>query len=473
MSRFIILDFETTGFDPSASDIIEIGAVRVEGLEDRGRYSTFVRPDEPIPPFIRSLTGITDEDVANAPKLRDVVPELLEFLGDLPIVAHNATMERRFLEQRVAPLAPSPRGFELHNSIEPLALIHPESPSHSMETMRGLAGLSSEGAHRALQDCEDLLEILKHARAWAGRERPGLEATIGRFLGKDSGWWWHWYFEGMGGGHAGPGAGSGLGDLRELRSEDAGREIDWSRAVESDEIVSALHGGTDGFERREGQEKMALEVAAALSSGERVAIEAPTGTGKSVAYLLPGALAAERTGAPLVVATRSKALQDQLLAKDIPRVAGLLGRAALRASVVKGQENYFCLRKLHEAAEYAAAEPAGEAFDAGEADPVDLGRLAVEHRDADVAEDLADFVLAAGLVIVVAEHGDDGDLHGRGELARQDARLVGKAVVGEVTAEHQDVCVARDLGEQRLKRALRVPRDVQIADRGHSQVRPV
>src|SRR6185437_4896967 len=96
------------------------------------------------------------------------------------------------------------------------------------------------------------------------------------------------------------------------------------------------------------QERMALEVRHALVEGQRVAIEAPTGTGKSVAYLLPGILAARASGAPLVVSTHSKALQDQLLEKDIPLVKELTGSPDLRAVTVKGQQNYLCLRKLND-----------------------------------------------------------------------------------------------------------------------------
>jgi ATP-dependent DNA helicase DinG len=97
---------------------------------------------------------------------------------------------------------------------------------------------------------------------------------------------------------------------------------------------------------------MALEVGAALNAGARVAIEAPTGTGKSLAYLIPGILAAEAQGVPLVISTHSKALQDQLLEKDLPLAQSLLvpkrGNKPLPATTVKGQENYVCLRKLHE-----------------------------------------------------------------------------------------------------------------------------
>ena len=90
----------------------------------------------------------------------------------------------------------------------------------------------------------------------------------------------------------------------------------------------------------------------------------------------------------------------------------------------------------------------------GEPDAGDFGGFAVEHRDAGVAKNLANLVLLAGFVVVVAKDGDDRNLDGRGQLARQDARLVRQTVVGEVTAQHQYVGVAGNMREEWLEGAL-------------------
>jgi ATP-dependent DNA helicase DinG len=107
-------------------------------------------------------------------------------------------------------------------------------------------------------------------------------------------------------------------------------------------VERALGQVTDaiaGAERRLGQIEMAQEVAAAFSNGHPVIIEAGTGTGKSLAYLVPAALSGQR----VVVATATKALQDQLINKEVPAInrAGL----ALKAAVLKGRLNYLCLKK--------------------------------------------------------------------------------------------------------------------------------
>ena len=128
-------------------------------------------------------------------------------------------------------------------------------------------------------------------------------------------------------------------------------------------------------------------------------------------------------------------------------------------------------RTLAPRTERAASEPSGEPLDAREPDAADFGGLAIEHGDAGLGQNLADLVLPARFVVVIAEHGDDGHLDGRRQLARENPRFVGQPVVGEVAAEHQDVGGAGDLGKQRLKSTLRVPRDVDVSHRGYSQVR--
>jgi ATP-dependent DNA helicase DinG len=97
-----------------------------------------------------------------------------------------------------------------------------------------------------------------------------------------------------------------------------------------------------GFEPRDEQAALAQEVADALEGGEHLLAEAGTGTGKSLAYLIPALVSGKR----VVVATATKALQEQLLTKDIPAAAEALGRP-VRCAVLKGRQNYLCRRSLH------------------------------------------------------------------------------------------------------------------------------
>src|ERR671925_629417 len=103
-----------------------------------------------------------------------------------------------------------------------------------------------------------------------------------------------------------------------------------------------LAAALPGYEPRPGQAALAEEIADALAAGEHMLAEAGTGTGKSLAYLIPALASGQR----VVVATATKALQEQLLTKDVPAAAAALGRE-VRCAVLKGRQNYVCRRALH------------------------------------------------------------------------------------------------------------------------------
>ena len=94
----VVLDTETTGLSFKDCSLIEISAARLSGREVVDRFETFVHPDSPIPPEIERLTGITNADVADAPDPVSAVRELAEFVGGSPVLAHNATFDRTFVE---------------------------------------------------------------------------------------------------------------------------------------------------------------------------------------------------------------------------------------------------------------------------------------------------------------------------------------------------------------------------------------
>ncbi|MDL9944521.1 ATP-dependent DNA helicase [Gordonia sp. ABSL11-1] len=128
-----------------------------------------------------------------------------------------------------------------------------------------------------------------------------------------------------------------------------------------DAAVTALGGS-----RRDGQVRMASAVAHAIDTGEHLAVQAGTGTGKSLAYLVPAIRHAVESGRTVVVSTATIALQRQLIERDLPRLAGALAGPLHREptfAILKGRGNYLCLNKIHSG---TAEEPATELFDAFE-----------------------------------------------------------------------------------------------------------
>jgi len=100
MAREIVLDTETTGFDPRTGDrLIEVGCIELVDLLPTGRtFHRFVNPERLIPPDAIRVHGITDEKVRDAPKFHEVVDDLMEFIGDAQMIAHNAAFDRNFID---------------------------------------------------------------------------------------------------------------------------------------------------------------------------------------------------------------------------------------------------------------------------------------------------------------------------------------------------------------------------------------
>ena len=100
MSREIVLDTETTGFDPKTGDrLIEVGCIEIEDLLPTGRtFHRFVNPERSIPADAIRVHGITDDKVRDAPKFHAIVVDLMEFIGDAPVIAHNAQFDRNFID---------------------------------------------------------------------------------------------------------------------------------------------------------------------------------------------------------------------------------------------------------------------------------------------------------------------------------------------------------------------------------------
>ena len=148
------------------------------------------------------------------------------------------------------------------------------------------------------------------------------------------------------------GAGEGLFDSKPLSPSKERVPIDEGA------VISALGpGGTvgealDGFQVRPGQVKMARAVTRAMNDGLRILVEAGTGTGKSLAYLVPAAMHAVQNGRRVVISTHTIALQDQLVNKDVPVMRRALASATapasgqeVRVAVLKGRTNYLCVRR--------------------------------------------------------------------------------------------------------------------------------
>ncbi|WP_420479107.1 DNA polymerase III subunit epsilon [Brevundimonas sp. FT23028] len=173
MSREIVLDTETTGFDPKTGDrLIEVGCIELMDLLPTGRtYHTLVHPERLIPPDSTRVHGITDEKVKDAPKFAAIVADLVAFIGDAPIIAHNAQFDRNFIDAEFR-LCGHPV-FDADRWIDSLQLAQKKFPGmpNSLDALckRFKVSLADRTFHGALIDARLLAEVYLELRG--GKER--------------------------------------------------------------------------------------------------------------------------------------------------------------------------------------------------------------------------------------------------------------------------------------------------------------
>lgn len=346
----IVLDTETTGFDPARCSLLEIAAIRMRGGETVGEFHTFVDPGLTIPPEIVELTGITQDDVEDAPCPQDAVAALAEFAGNRNLVAHNARFDQGFVMRQARP------GMLSGQWIDTLALsqiVLPRLRSHRLVDLAAAFGLSSP-SHRAMDDTVSLGALWRILLAGIQAMTPGLAASIAE-LSPQTDWPLRPYFAQAA--LEQPGIDFSLRRNRTERTQALSQpprpdadEVPLSFCDESHiEAAFSPEGimGTmyPGYEERPEQLGMAQEVAACLREGDIRVIEAGTGVGKSMAYLVPIAYGARENKVTMGVATKTNALMDQLVYQDLPHLRAALGDD-LNYVALKGYDHYLCLRKL-------------------------------------------------------------------------------------------------------------------------------
>lgn len=153
LQNYTVVDIETTGFSSVSAEILEISAIRVRKNVPAATFSSLIRPQAPIHPFITNLTGISDETVQSAPSKEVVLSDFAKFLGKDDIVGYNVNFDINFLYDNLL----LTHGVLLDNSFVDVLRIARRMlvlPNYRQTTVAAHMGISVDGAHRALRDCE-------------------------------------------------------------------------------------------------------------------------------------------------------------------------------------------------------------------------------------------------------------------------------------------------------------------------------
>ncbi len=173
MSAIAVIDFETTGLSPACGDrATEVAIVLLERGRVVDRFQSLMNAGVRIPSFITQLTGISNAMVAAAPDAARVMREASRFVGNAPMVAHNASFDRKFWVGELARLGlPAPQPFACTLLVS--RRLYPQAPNHKLGSLVDYHRLPRTGAaHRALADAEMAAELL-------GRIQQDLRARHG------------------------------------------------------------------------------------------------------------------------------------------------------------------------------------------------------------------------------------------------------------------------------------------------------
>lgn len=154
VSEYVVFDLETTGVSCIKDAIIEISAVKVKQGNIVDTFSTLVNPARPIPAGATAVNGITDEMVADAPYLHDVLGEFLEFIGDYVLVGHNIhCFDTNFIYDAALELYGKPVTNDFIDTLFMARKCLPKLEHHRLVDVAEYFHIDSEGAHRAMNDC--------------------------------------------------------------------------------------------------------------------------------------------------------------------------------------------------------------------------------------------------------------------------------------------------------------------------------
>jgi ATP-dependent DNA helicase DinG len=377
---YVALDLETTGLDAKSDAIIEIGCVKLHEGEIVDQWSTLVSPGRKLAFVITQLTGIADRDLIGQPSIREAIEPLRRFVGSLPIVAHNASFDLGFV---------AAAGLNFANPIldtfEIASIVLPGRSSYSLGALAAEFGAAQPNAHRALDDARATALLLAALQEQASRLPLATLIEINR-LASQSNWSLRPFFaeaekaatrtvflktyerKALEAGGLEPLLSPAARQLprfeRELTPAEQPAPIDVALLAAFLEPDGPLAQALPGYEHREPQVEMLAAVGNAFNNGDHLLIEAGTGTGKSLAYLLPAIAWSIQNRSRVVISTNTINLQDQLFTKDVPDLLAvfdsLRGQPAgddrfqqfahqasgLRVTLLKGRSNYLCPRRL-------------------------------------------------------------------------------------------------------------------------------
>lgn len=335
LDSFVAVDLETTGLDYKLETIIEVGLILFEDGQIKEKFTKTVNPRKTVSDHVLMLTGIKQETLNSSSCLETIIPDIIKFIGDKPIVGHNVGFDINFLEKSFPVKNITYDTFNLSRIYLPFV------SRHSLSSIVEYFNIPYENAHRASYDAEMAGKILLKIFDLMTNLNPELlkkqlDVMDGKYneselIKKALNISLH----------------KGLNrkpypfdipvNFREKRGKD--KEKNHSTIKE--------YFDNKNLEERNSQLMMAELVQSTMINGEFLLVESSAGTGKSLAYLVPSILMCKEEKQTIYISSYTKNLQQQLFNHDIPFAEKITG-CGINTVLQKGRSNYLCLQKIKE-----------------------------------------------------------------------------------------------------------------------------
>lgn len=354
--RYVVVDLETTGNSVKKGDkIIQFACVVIEGNRIVDEFSTFLNPEQPITPFIEELTGINDQLVCEAPLFSEVAPKIMEYLQDSCFVAHNVLFDLSFLQDELTECGYGGFFGSTIDTVELAKIMRPTATSYKLSHLSKEEGFNHDRPHQADSDAyataellllfiDELMQMPLVTLKQLYRLSYSLKSEISELLSRilqermSVSPVHHPYLYIH--------KGIAMRKMASVNEPISNHAVEYP--MTNEEKIDMLQKAFSNLEIRDNQLAMMDTVYQALSTHQMAMIEAGTGLGKTLGYLVPSAYYAIQNKQSVMISTYTIELQNQLLQKELANLRTMLP-FSIRTAVIKGRSNYISLAKFDRA----------------------------------------------------------------------------------------------------------------------------
>lgn len=355
--KYAIVDLETTGHSPANGDrMIQIAIVIMKDWKIERTFTKFIHPGKPIPTFIQDLTHITDEDVKDALPFEAHADYIYELIADCIFVAHNTDFDLSFLQAEFKRAGLPKWHGKYMDTVELAKILYPTSLSFKLGDLAADLNIELKNAHRADDDArataalfkkcwQELLSLPQLTLEQMHKRSFRLKSNLSQLffealqikrqhVSKNKDIMYHRNFA--------------ICDGRKNHTDK--RELaPYPMTAADKETLMAKN--MPKFEKRPAQFEMMDTIWHALNKQKECVIEASTGIGKTVGYLLPAILYARAHHKKIAISTYTAHLQEQLVEEELPKVEKILG-TKVNIAVLKGMHHYIDLSRFEQCMAY-------------------------------------------------------------------------------------------------------------------------